>query len=160
MALGKRLAQAMEHRGMDQVGLAKAVEGASQPAISALITRDSKTSTLLFPFAKALNVNPQWLQDGTGDSGLDDTDAPLTLAEDDAIRAEINDYWKHLPAIAKRKILADAKHALASDLEKAERVNSALRKRLGIMGNATDRRVEETIGYPPENDRRKHKTAK
>lgn len=78
----------------------------------------------------------------------------LTEAENDAIRAELQDYWKHLRGATKRKLLADAKAALAADLQRAERVNGELRKRLGMTGSATDRRVEEMIGQPPGQERR------
>ena len=71
MNLGKRLKQAREARGWGQEDLAEKVPGANQPMISALETRDSETSTLLFGFADALRVNPRWLQDAVGESGLD-----------------------------------------------------------------------------------------
>lgn len=43
----------------------------SQAMISALESRDSETTTALFALARALRVNPEWLQTGVGDSGLD-----------------------------------------------------------------------------------------
>lgn len=134
--------------------LAEMVTGANQPAISALITRDSQTSTLLFGFADALNVNPRWLLDGTGESGLEATDDPLTQEEENKLRRELVDYWEHLPASLQRRLLSEARNALAYNLEKTERVNAALRKRLGITGSATDRRVEESIGLPEGHERR------
>lgn len=70
MALGKRVKEARKKRGMTQEELVEKVPGASQAAISALETRDSLTSTLLFGIARALRVNAEWLQDGTEPSGL------------------------------------------------------------------------------------------
>lgn len=72
MNLGGRLKQAREKRRLTQEQLVELVPGSSQAMISALETRDSETTTLLFGFADALRVNPRWLQDGTGDSGLED----------------------------------------------------------------------------------------
>ena len=71
MALGKRLQQAREARKLTQEQLAAMVPGSSQASLSALESRDSKTTTLLFGIAAALQISPQWLQDGTGHSGLD-----------------------------------------------------------------------------------------
>lgn len=71
MALGKRLLRARKQRGLTQEQLVNKVPGASQAMISALETRDSETSTLLFGLARALRVNPEWLQDGVEPSGLD-----------------------------------------------------------------------------------------
>ena len=73
MALGKRLFQARKRRGLTQEQLVEKVPAASQAMISALETRDSETSTLLFALARALRVNPEWLQDGVEPSGLDGT---------------------------------------------------------------------------------------
>ena len=72
MNLGGRLKQARENRRLTQEQLAELVPGASQAMISALETRDSETTTLLFAFADALRISPRWLQDGTGDSGMND----------------------------------------------------------------------------------------
>jgi transcriptional regulator with XRE-family HTH domain len=75
MNLGKRVKQALDRRGLKQQELADLVSAygrvLSQPNLSALMKRDSKTSEFLYPLAKALKVNPEWLQDGGGESGLD-----------------------------------------------------------------------------------------
>lgn len=75
MKLGARLRHARDKRGMTQEQLAAAASTpespVSQAAISALEKRDSETTTALFQFARALGVNPEWLQTGKGDSGLD-----------------------------------------------------------------------------------------
>lgn len=47
------------------------VPGSNQAMISALETRDSENTILLFDFADALKVNPRWLLTGDGDSWLD-----------------------------------------------------------------------------------------
>lgn len=82
----------------------------------------------------------------------------LSDGEDEAIRRELMDYWKHLPGQTKRRLLADAKLAIASRLQAADRETAALRARLGINGSATDRRVAESIGHAPGRERRKQKS--
>ena len=77
MALGQRLKIAMEKRGLTQEQLAARANDlgqrrVSQASISALIKLDSKSSEALFQLARALRVNPEWLQDGDPvESGLD-----------------------------------------------------------------------------------------
>lgn len=71
MNLGKRLRQARKARGIKQEKLAEMVPGATQAAISALETRDSDNTLLLFEYSDALRVNPRWLLTGKGESGLD-----------------------------------------------------------------------------------------
>lgn len=78
MNLGKRLLQARKSRGLKQESLAE-LAGTNQAAISALESRDSKTSEHLFALAESLRINPKWLQTGEGDSGLQ------------------NDTWKPMP---------------------------------------------------------------
>lgn len=46
----------------------------SQASISALEKRDSETTVGVFALARALRINPEWLQTGSGESGLE-TDA-------------------------------------------------------------------------------------
>ncbi len=74
MNLGKRLKLARERRGYTQDYLAElaTTEGMpiSQALISALERRDSETSTALFQLARALKVEAEWLQTGSGESGL------------------------------------------------------------------------------------------
>jgi transcriptional regulator with XRE-family HTH domain len=77
MNLGKRLRHAREKREMTQEQLALAASTPeapiSQALISALENRDSETSTAVFALARALRVNPEWLQTGQpqNDSGLE-----------------------------------------------------------------------------------------
>jgi transcriptional regulator with XRE-family HTH domain len=84
MNLGGRLKLAREFRRMTQEQLAELASTdespVSQAAISALESRDSETSTFLFRLSKVLRVNPEWLQDGRGRSGLDDEPPPHELA--------------------------------------------------------------------------------
>lgn len=101
MRLGGRLRYAREKRELTQEELAEAASTPAMPIsqamISALEKRDSETTTALFAFARALRINPEWLQTGQpeGDSGLD-TDGwkPPTadLAPDEA--ELIRDYRK------------------------------------------------------------------
>lgn len=104
MHLGKRLRHARERRGFTQEQLAQSASTGEQPisqaAISALEKRDSETSVFLFAFARALKINPEWLQTGVGDSGLEaDAWKPMPqLAQDEAeliigYRQATND-WK------------------------------------------------------------------
>ena len=75
MKLGHRLRQARKKRGLTQEQLATAAATPelpiSQAAISALEQRDSETSVYIFALARALKINPEWLQTGAGESGLD-----------------------------------------------------------------------------------------
>lgn len=68
MRLGGRLKKAREKRGFTQEALATKASTkdrpVSQAAISALEKRDSETTIYLFQFARALQVRPEWLQDG------------------------------------------------------------------------------------------------
>jgi len=90
MDLGKRIKIARQRRGFTQPQLAKLASNehvtVSQAALSALEVRNSETSTALFDIARALRVNPEWLQTGRGESGLDMEawkPAPVELAEDE-----------------------------------------------------------------------------
>mgnify|MGYP001569002782 CR=1 FL=1 len=75
MKLGKRLKHARKHRGLKQQELSALASTdkakISQAAISALESRNSESSGDLFAFARALRINPEWLQTGEGESGLD-----------------------------------------------------------------------------------------
>lgn len=75
MKLGHRLRHARKKRGLTQEQLATAAATPelpiSQAAISALEQRDSETSVYVFALARALKINPEWLQTGAGESGLD-----------------------------------------------------------------------------------------
>lgn len=65
MALGNRLKQARNARGLSQQQLAD-LAGMTQAAVGALEVRDSKHSTKVLALAKALGVNVEWLADGRG----------------------------------------------------------------------------------------------
>lgn len=65
MALGSRIKEAREHRGLKQGELADAV-GWSQQALSTLENRDSKKSEYSSKIAKALDVDLNWLMTGDG----------------------------------------------------------------------------------------------
>lgn len=75
MKLGKRLKLARDRRGMTQEQLAELAstdaQPISQPSLAMLEKRDSESTTHLFALARALRVNPEWLQTGEGESGLD-----------------------------------------------------------------------------------------
>lgn len=101
MRLGGRLRYAREKRGLTQEQLAEAASThaapISQAMISALEKRDSETTTALFAFARALRINPEWLQTGepAADSGLDTDGWKPPTAELAADEAElIRDYRK------------------------------------------------------------------
>jgi transcriptional regulator with XRE-family HTH domain len=73
----------------------------SQAAISALEKRDSETAAGLFAFARALRINPEWLQTGRGESGLDSPawkppSAELEPDESELLRdyRKSSDAWK------------------------------------------------------------------
>lgn len=65
MALGLRVKEAREYRGMTQGDLADSI-GWTQQALSTLEKRDSKKSAYSSQIAKALNVDINWLMDGAG----------------------------------------------------------------------------------------------
>lgn len=65
--LAQRLKQARQNAGFTQSELAKLV-GISQAAIQKIETGRAATSTRLIEISKALNVDPEWLSVGTGDS--------------------------------------------------------------------------------------------
>lgn len=93
MKLGKRLRHARLKRGLKQEQLAELASTPAMPIsqamISALEQRDSETTTAIFALARALKINPEWLQTGlpANDSGLE-TDAwkppSPDLAKDEA----------------------------------------------------------------------------
>lgn len=64
MALGKRVKEARDAAKLSQAQLAEKV-GISQTAIHLLEQRDSESSKFLVELARALNVSPEWLKDGT-----------------------------------------------------------------------------------------------
>ncbi|MCH1781752.1 XRE family transcriptional regulator [Psychrobacter glaciei] len=66
MALGSRVKEAREHRGLTQGELADKI-GWSQQALSTLEKRDSKKSAYASPIAKALDIDIDWLMSGTGE---------------------------------------------------------------------------------------------
>lgn len=88
MNLGARLKIARKKRGLKQEQLAELV-GVSQAMISALEKRDSKTTEHVFGFARALKINPEWLQAGKGESGLDADAWRPTLPDLPADQAEL-----------------------------------------------------------------------
>lgn len=65
--LAQRLKQARQNARLTQSELAKLV-GISQAAIQKIETGKAATSTRLIEISKALNVEPEWLSVGTGDS--------------------------------------------------------------------------------------------
>lgn len=72
MNLGGRVRLARKRRELTQEKLVELTGGVvSQARLSALEKRDSKRSGALYALARALEVNPQWLQDGKEPSGLE-----------------------------------------------------------------------------------------
>lgn len=67
MALGKRVRDLREARGLTQESLGKLV-GANQQAIYILEKRDSKNTGMLLKLAKALNTTPEYLLTGNDNS--------------------------------------------------------------------------------------------
>lgn len=98
MNLGKRLLQARQVRQMSQVKvceLASEIGGVeiSQPSYQKLEKRGSESSVYVFALAKALRINPEWLQTGVGESGLSvDAWAPLPPGLNEEENAVIREY--------------------------------------------------------------------
>lgn len=126
MNLGGRLRHARDKRGLTQEQLVAAVSEAgasiSQASISALEKRDSETTTSLFALARALRVNPEWLQTGVGDSGLDadawkPPSADLEPDEAELLRdyRKASDGWKLTMRLIVRTPIAD-QPALSRDM--------------------------------------------
>lgn len=155
MKLGARLKHARDQRKLtqDQLSQLASIPDAaiSQAAISALEKRDSETTVYLFQFARALRVNPEWLQTGRGESGLD-TDAwrpiaELAADEQDLLRdyRRASDAWK-----LTLRLMAKAEPEEQPQLSKD--VNQLLGHVFGK--HAEDGRVRETLissrhGFPP-----------
>lgn len=72
MALGLRVKEAREYRGLTQGELADAIEW-SQQALSTLEKRDSKKSAYSSQIAKALDVDLDWLIMGVGSMSATDS---------------------------------------------------------------------------------------
>lgn len=66
MALGKRVKEAREFRGLKQGELADLI-GWTQQALSTLENRDSKKSSYAAQIAKALDIDIDWLMSGAGE---------------------------------------------------------------------------------------------
>lgn len=76
MALGKRVKEIREIRGLTQDQLAKRV-GMTQGAIHNLEKRDSRGTRYIMEIAKALSVSPEWLRSGTGLRDSEPVTTPL-----------------------------------------------------------------------------------
>lgn len=85
---GKRLEKAMENRGFDQSGLARAV-GVSQATINRIVLGKTANSRLLPRIATELGVSLPWLLGMSDDAGQ--LPAPLTLNDDDEVEVEMLD---------------------------------------------------------------------
>lgn len=64
--LGSRVAYWREKRGLSQIQLAERIAGLSQQALSALESRDSKTSEVAAQLADVLGISLHWLVSGSG----------------------------------------------------------------------------------------------
>ncbi|HHT2967452.1 TPA: XRE family transcriptional regulator [Citrobacter koseri] len=73
----QRLKIAMAEQGLNQSSLAERV-GVSQAAIQKLTSGRAKSTTKILALAKALNVNPSWLESGSGSMRNIETDQLLT----------------------------------------------------------------------------------
>lgn len=120
MNLGGRLKLARDQRGLTQDQLAEKVPGANQAMISALESRDSETTTLLFGFADALTVDARWLQTGDGSSGLD---RPAVAAPDPLLK-QVIELWQHLGPDNRDTLLSNAKWLRAQERAAAPAVQS------------------------------------
>lgn len=155
MKLGARLKHARDRRKMTQEQLSQLASTPdvpiSQAVISALEKRDSETTQYLFQFARALRINPEWLQTGRGDSGLD-ADAWRPVAElagdeQDLLRdyRRASEAWQ-LTLRLMAKAEPDEQPQLSRDM------NQLLGHVFGQ--HADDGRVRETLsssrhGFPP-----------
>jgi len=95
MALGARVRQAREARGLNQTELAEAINWTPQ-ALSTLERRDSKKSERAGDLANFLRVNLSWLLNGSGKSGLEGVD------EDDnemVITGTLDSWDEHTPLL-------------------------------------------------------------
>jgi len=87
MALGKRVKSRREQLKMSQDELAQAI-GVTGAAISALETRDSRSSRQLSKLAKALSTSEQWLETGVevAENTIQEDRADYTALSPDEIR--------------------------------------------------------------------------
>lgn len=110
MNLGGRVRLARKRRKLTQEKLVELTNGAvSQARLSALEKRDSKRSDALYQLAQALDVNPQWLQDGKEPSGLEKPAA----AQRDRILEQLIDLYGQLSEQHRHELVgyANALHA-------------------------------------------------
>jgi len=70
MTLGDRLKEARKKRKLSQTALSEK-SGVPQQTIHALENKGTKSTGHLFPLAKALNINPEWLSTGEGEMDLE-----------------------------------------------------------------------------------------
>lgn len=93
MALGKRIKERREELGMEQQALADAAK-VSQPRLSALETRDSKSCKAVHAIAKALGVRSRWLATGEGPKLAEAATEALDVSQD---ALDIARTWDALP---------------------------------------------------------------
>lgn len=159
MRLGKRLKLARERRGnMTQEKLAELASTADMPitqaAISALESRDSETTTYLFAFSRALQINPEWLQTGIGESGLD-VDAWKPTPELDPDESALLDDYRQSIDLWKLTIRLIARAAPHQQQELSHDINMLMARIFGKdVTPIADARVRDSLitsrhGYPP-----------
>lgn len=78
MALGKRLKQARELRGLtqEQLAIAAGLPSEARATVQAVESRDSQRTKYAGAFARALGIRLAWLQDGEGSMDGPDNPAP------------------------------------------------------------------------------------
>lgn len=76
--LAQRLKSARQNAKLTQNELGKAV-GVSQAAIQKIETGRALTSTKLIEIAKVLNISPEWLSNGDGESAIQKTEASVKI---------------------------------------------------------------------------------
>lgn len=104
--LGKRIDECLAAKGWLQTDLLERVPKLSKAALSALITRNSATSTFAPAIAKALGANLLWLLEGKGEQWVGTP--PVSLPHEPATPKEVSEfpgtYNGNLPAWQKEVV--------------------------------------------------------
>ena len=137
--LGQRLKKARERREIKQEKLVEMVPGSSQAVISALESRNSRSTKLLFEIADALQVNPRWLLTGEGVSGLD---GPLLGDPSDPMLHQLIGLYSELSRDSRDQLLGNANRLYAKEHPEKSAANPYGSTRLSIH--------QESPQYPTE----------
>jgi transcriptional regulator with XRE-family HTH domain len=122
--LKDRLAEARAESGLSQAQLAKAV-GAGQSTIASIENGRNKGSSLFLDLARALNVNVEWLMDGTGHKRTSTDSTPQSTATQASwpFPAIPENEVRALP-LSQMRVLQEALERAIAEIKGGERVSA------------------------------------